>query len=856
MSEILNDYKELIPDKILNDIREEIKDKKVSQAKLKEILERTKKEYEDSLISPGECIGIITAESFGEPGTQMSIANNEKIIIKNKDRIKIVEIGKFVDEFMKKYGFMKFNDSDVLPLEDEIYVPSLDKEEKVEWKKVVEISRHKINKKLLKLTTMSGRSITATDNHSFVTRKGNEVIPIVGRELSIGDRIPVIKYLPENCIEEIDLMDYITKGSRFLLMEEDGFLIREGTISKPLPRKLKLDQRFGWFIGAYLAEGNATNGQVNISNMDDFFMNNVKLFLSKLLLDYKEVYHQRGFSLSRDLKINSSLLASFLLNTCKTGSRNKVVPDFCFSADEDFVSGLLRGYFDGDGNVHLSRKMIRVSTNSEELCKGISLLLTRFKIFSHKIRTKGQYGLLIPYKYAPLFLEKIGSDIYYKKNNLEKLAEEAKKILDKSQDYTDMISGFDNLLYDTAKKLGIMVREVNSFTKRQKIGRGTLFRWIKKFENLAKEKNVDIKNELEIMRKMFYSDVVWDEIVKIESVDNGSYVYDLSVPGLETFTTFDGIITHNTLNVKHFAGVAEMQVTLGLPRLIEIFDARREPSTPTMEIYLKKDYAKDVDSVKKIAFSIKETLFNELVTEFSIDIMKMQVIATLNKSKMKDMGITPAYLVKALGDVLKSINIKDKDGEISLEYKTKEHTLNDVYLLKEKAKNAFVRGIKGVTHVLPKRQGNEFVILTSGSNLADVFEMKEVDETRTVTNDIFEIRAVLGIEAARQSIMNESLNVMENQGLDIDIRHIMFIADIMTNKEVVKGITRSGITGEKESVLARASFETPLKHLFNAALVGEVDKLSSVVENVMLNQPVPLGTGLPGLLAKMKEKEK
>ena len=115
---------------------------------------------------------------------------------------------------------------------------------------------------------------------------------------------------------------------------------------------------------------------------------------------------------------------------------------------------------------------------------------------------------------------------------------------------------------------------------------------------------------------------------------------------------------------------------------------------------------------------------------------------------------------------------------------------------------------------------------------------------------------MLGIEAARQVIMNEALEVIKNQGLDIDIRHIMFLADVMTNTGIIKGITRTGITSEKESVLARASFETPIKHIIRATLIGEKDDLNSVVENVILNQPIPLGTGLPGLVAKMKGKEK
>src|SRR3990167_4506761 len=94
------------------------------------------------------------------------------------------------------------------------------------------------------------------------------------------------------------------------------------------------------------------------------------------------------------------------------------------------------------------------------------------------------------------------------------------------------------------------------------------------------------------------------------------------------------------------------------------------------------------------------------------------------------------------------------------------------------------------------------------------------------------------------------------------MRHILFIADMMTTSGTIKGITRSGISGQKESVLARASFETPIEHLVDASLIGEVDNLNSVIENVMLNQIVPLGTGMPDLVAvtsegtTTKEKEK
>ncbi len=326
--------------------------------------------------------------------------------------------------------------------------------------------------------------------------------------------------------------------------------------------------------------------------------------------------------------------------------------------------------------------------------------------------------------------------------------------------------------------------------------------------------------------------------------------------GIITAESFGEPGTQMILRTFHFAGVAELNVSLGLPRLIEIFDARKTIKTPSMEIYLQKEYNSDPDKVKKVAATIKETKFGELVSEFSINIAKMQVEAILKKKKMREIGITEPTIIKILQETLKNCTIKPLSDRLVIKSKNEETAnLTETYKLKEKSKSVFIKGVKGITHVLPVKRGSEFIILTAGTNLKKILQLKEVDLTRTITNDLFEIAKVLGIESARQSIMNEIIHVIKDQGLDIDIRHIMFIADVLTLSGNVKGITRSGITGEKESVLARASFETPIKHIVNAALSGEKDELNSVIENVIINQPVPVGTGLPDLVAKMKPKE-
>ncbi len=309
--------------------------------------------------------------------------------------------------------------------------------------------------------------------------------------------------------------------------------------------------------------------------------------------------------------------------------------------------------------------------------------------------------------------------------------------------------------------------------------------------------------------------------------------------------------TQMTLNTFHYAGVAEMNVTVGLPRLIEILDGRKNISTPMMEIYLKSPYNKGKD-IKKIAMSIRQTKLKDIASEFSINVAELIVEIALDKEKMDAIGIDMAIIKKAVEKPLKGFEINTKGNIISLK-STKDEGLNELYKLKEKIKEVHISGIKDVYQILPVKRGSEFIIITAGSNLKAAFDNEYVDPTRTTTNNVYEVAKVLGIEAARQSIINEVFKVIENQGLNIDKRHMMLVADMMCSSGDIKGVTRYGVVSQKASVLAKASFETPIRHIISAALVGEKDKLNSVVENVMLNQAVPVGTGLPGLKTMIKK---
>ena len=307
--------------------------------------------------------------------------------------------------------------------------------------------------------------------------------------------------------------------------------------------------------------------------------------------------------------------------------------------------------------------------------------------------------------------------------------------------------------------------------------------------------------------------------------------------------------TQMTLNTFHFAGVAEMNITMGLPRIIEVLDGRKTLTTPMMDVYLKKPYSQG-QNLKKISRQIQETKLEEVSSEVSVNLADSRIEIVIDEAKLSEIGLNKEELVAVLKAESKGLSVDLRKDFISFKKKNKDDEIHEVFKLKEKIKSLVINGIKGISQVLPVKRDDEFMIITAGSNLKRILSLPFVDETRTTCNDIFEIEAVLGIEAARQSAIDEVYKVIENQGLNVDIRHLMLVADTMCSSGKVLGITRYGTVKSKASVLARASFEIPIKHLTEASLSGEIDHLRSVAENVMLNQYVPIGTGMLKLVTK------
>jgi DNA-directed RNA polymerase subunit A" len=312
--------------------------------------------------------------------------------------------------------------------------------------------------------------------------------------------------------------------------------------------------------------------------------------------------------------------------------------------------------------------------------------------------------------------------------------------------------------------------------------------------------------------------------------------------------------TQMTMRTFHYAGVAEMNVTLGLPRLIEVVDARRIPKTPIMEVYLEPAISNNEKKALEIASRIESKSVSQLA-DINTDITNLRVLIEPNTKILKQRGISMDDLagrIKKRGRLKSKITIEK--GVIMLE--EDEVSFKKLYIIEDKVSHLKVDGIGNIQRAIVRKEGNEYVIFTEGSDLKAILEEEGVDPTRTSTNSLHEIAEVLGIEAARIAIQVELHKTLSEQGLSVDHRHNMLVSDVMTNTGSIQAIGRHGISGAKVSVLARAAFEITSTHLLQAGLTGESDILTGVAENIIVGQPVHLGTGAVSAIYKPKKKVK
>ena len=901
--------------------------KRFNRAALVTLLQTVSVTYKRSIVTPGEMVGMTSGQSIGETSTQMSLPYSEKVKIVKKNKYTkdfeqiSVTIGELCDSLISEHPELTFNTGHVDSVEtlldcdeNEYYIVGVTADEKTKWNKISHVSRHPVNGQMMRVKTRSGRTVETTTSHSHLIRNNNTVVPIVGAEMKKGMRIPVSKMIQNEFVNNT----VIIGGKEY-----------------------ELNKEFGWFVGAYLAEGCVSNATISITNISTHYIETTKKIASLFGRECRVTTRECEYGPSTSTMFTYKPLADFLVASCCTGSFQKRVPDFAFTANMEFKAGLFQGYFDGDGNIHCDQDhhAIRCCSRSEQLMKDLSLILNYFGIFASftKEFTRGYYlyNMRINVKYAELYKEHIGSVLhsekldsiidYTKRDNVRYLSEQIEKI-----------NGLGEIIAKCGKDLKLpgQSRTYGVWLKKDSIGRRTLEKYVGIFES---HPNASIiSTELNILKQALNANVVWDEITDIElyTPDQHNYVYDFTVPGNETFMTDYGVIVHNTLNTFHYAGVSsKSNVTRGVPRIEEILSLSSEPKNPSLTVYLKKEDETEREKAQTIMYMLEHTKLKEIVksVEVCFDPDDMNTLISEDKTTMEQyrefermvddcmpeedlnkedekskwvvrMEMDPTIMLEK-NITMDDVNFTLRNGygdDVSCVYsdynadklvfrvrmknvmknssnksgtKKQVNSLDQsdqIYILKNfqdsLLENTVLRGIKRLNKVILRKikdnvvesggvykKQDIWVLDTIGTNMMDVLALDYIDASRTFSNDIVEIYATLGIEAARQAIFNEITEVIEFDGTYINYHHFSILCDRMTSTSKMISIFRHGINNDNIGPIAKASFEETPQMFLMAAKHAELDTFRGVSANVMCGQEGYYGTSAFQVILDIEE---
>ncbi len=890
-----------------------------------------------SWVEPGQPVGVIAAQSIGEPATQLtlnSVDYETEIIIARDGIVLIPKIGEFIDETIKnceKHKIQQFPNGQIyVPLEDghDWKAMSCDEDGKVVWTRLEAVTRHPVvnedgSNSILEVETASGRIVKATNGHSFLAFRDGKIVETKGSDLKIGDELPILNSLNISAlptIHEIDLSivlnsnewlfgDQVKKAQsimeladsrgerhwfsnangslftvpykrsdsfRVFINSELGTKICAGNVYpkknvakvSQIPAKINLTSEFGFFVGAYLAEGSCSSTQIQITNNDNAYLQKIRDLLDAWSVGHHTVNVDKHIENTgikghtQSLIVHSTLLSKVFRDMFGAKSYSKTLPSMMMSAPDEFVKGLVDGYFSGDGYVSNQNDIV-VGSVSQMLLTRIGSLLSRYGIFGcyssmlpkiNKFKSVSrQFTYRIPQKYAQLFAKTFTLTIKSKQERLDKIA---------------------------------------SFDRERKFKRNTM------------------------------NDVVLDRVKSIRTVaPHNDVVYDLTVEGTKNFTVGNLLGVRDTF---HLSGVAaKSNMTRGVPRLNELLKATKKPKATELTIPLRRDLRDKKEEARRVAQELEFTLLQDIVTTARIyfdprdaatliaedaEWLAYMAAFELAQSPAGDAALQAADPLAAGGvsetkddespaaapsggdwvlrfeldrermfakditmdDV--AFMLKTTQPDITTLYtdynatrlvmRIRSNDLNNLKTLQNKILTATaVRGVPGLRAVNYSktsdrvefvdgayRKVDEYTLVSDGTNFIDVIIHPDVDATRVVSSDIHDMFNNLGIEATRATLYKEINAIFSESGENVNYRHVGLLLDKMCHKGRVMSVDRYGINKNDIGPLAKMSFEQTEDIALRSAIFADRDPVLGISANVMLGAPIRAGTAFSQIM--------
>lgn len=902
--------------------------------------------------------------------TLNSIHHDEELLLLKDGALDRVRIGEYIDKAVADAEKEELeehpNDTLLAWLKrSDVKVLSCDEDGKVAWQAVEAVTRHPVvnedgSDTLLKVTTSSGRSVIATKAKSFLKRVDNKIVGVDGKDLKVGDFLPVSKILPTREVAPVDVLDmslflpkdeflymtevgkalncYRNKVGRMWTQEFDKSIIlpykrsdsllaafvgqpkrpatnthyKEGCVyplktmgkdmASHVPEAIPLDRDFGWIVGAYLSEGCIAVGAnkkgakekpyaVLICNMTPEFHERVDAFCKRYDIGYHVDEGTRQMpsgtvAQTKSLRMHCLLLGELFMRMLGNGAANKRIHPMLLGAPDDFLHGLVDGYFSGDGYVGISHVTVRAYSASHGLLEDMRQVLTRYGINAtvrqisdavYESTVRGSY-LILSSVDTMKFKEQFTLCSVKKQERLD-----AKKDPRLEFGLKDMVPDIVTQEWGTIK--------------------------VNRVEVARLEQMCVLESDREVLRLIMDEDIVYDEVTAIEEVPNDhQWVYDLTVANTRNFNLLSGLAQKDTF---HLSGVASASAQVrGVPRLQELLHVSKNLKTPIMTIYIRPEFSQDKNRCKEIMNMIQTTRLSDIVKSTAIYYDPDDTLLPLDKpfldvykewrelnpslcpkaskspwllrlefdrAKMLDVDVIMMDVERVLGDHLDDqasclfsddnaeqlvcrIRIMDDDGQIDdmlTHLKALQQALMESMTIKgtPKINKASMFKRDSVKRDDPTSKGMlmhdaerdtfertyEWVLETDGTNLREILMNPFVDSERTVTNNVYEICQVLGIEAARQALHDEIMAVLATAY--VNYCHISLLIDTMTNKGHLSSIDRHGINRTDIGPLAKSSFEQTKDILIKAGVFAEHDRMTGISANVMLGQIGKFGTG-------------
>jgi DNA-directed RNA polymerase beta' subunit len=662
-----------------------------------------------------------------------------------------------------------------------------------------------------------------------------------------------------------------------------------------VPDKIPLDYDFGYLVGAYCAEGCMTKHQISIANNDLDYLRPIERICEKWNITTK-IYKtankiQEGWT-SQDIRIYNTILCRILDSLCGKLSHNKFVSDKIVFSNPQCIMGFLDAYIGGDGCVKKCSQSERIEnisacSVSKTMLTDIMVMLKNMGIVANinkprKIESnnrgskniKQTYMLTVRNKQAQKLAHMLHLPIHSKDDRIHKLIDQS-------------------FLYEYDKAYLTVPNKINGETvmePRNDRFSDILFDEIVSIEEVPNTTPYAYDLTVEITRNFdCYNGLCENDTFHMAGVAAKSNV-TRGVPRIEEILRLTDNPKNPSLTI-HLKPIDELDKDratvyanmLEHTRLVDVVKSIQICFDPLERSSFMEEDKAIIDQFYEFEDMLRECMEDETnPTQKSKWIIRME----LDAETLLDKNITMDDVHFAIKNVNPDIHCVYSDyNESNLVFRIRMNSdslkkkkgaaftldqSDEIYLLKNFQDNLLhnivLRGVHGIDNVLPRKVQNMvvkeegkyvrkdiWILDTTGTNLLDVLGTDFIDASRTYGNDIQEIFDVLGIEAARQIIFNEFVEVMEFSDVYINYHHLSLLCDRMTVTQKMVAIFRSGLHNDNIGPIAKATFEVHTEILLNAARHADFDEMRGVSANVMCGQHGYYGTGAFNVILDMKE---